>query len=117
MTGGDGLTPAEVAALADRITAAVIGCPAVAGMAEVPGAPVATYLAGRIVSGVAVRPGEAEVSVVARYGLRLPEVAAQVRQAVVPLVPGWVVHVVIGGIAEPAPDDVPAPDEERAGGP
>jgi len=96
MTDQDDLTPAEAAALADRIVRAVTGCPAVAGMADVPGAPIATYLAGRIVSGVAVRPGEVEVSVVAGYGMRLSEVAAQVRQAVTPLVPGRVVHVVIG---------------------
>ena len=96
MTGRD--DPAEVAGLADRIVAAVTGCAAVAGLTEAPGGPVATYLPGRTISGVAVRDGEVEVCVVARYGLPLLEVAEQVRQAVAPLVPDRVVDVVIGDI-------------------
>ena len=107
MTGRD--DPAEVAGLADRIVGAVTGCAAVAGLTGAPGGPVATYLPGRTVSGVAVRAGEVEVCVTARYGLPLPEVAEQVRQAVAPLVPGRVVDVVIGDIA------VAEPEEERAG--
>ncbi len=109
MTGRD--DPAEVAGLADRIVAAVTGCAAVAGLTEAPGGPVATYLPGRTISGVAVRDGEVEVCVVARYGLPLLEVAEQVRQAVAPLVPERVVDVVIGDIA------VAGPEQKRAGGP
>jgi hypothetical protein len=90
-----------VAELADRIAVAVTLCPDVAGLTQVPGMPVATYLPGRTVSGVAVRSGEVEICVVARYGLPLPRVAEQVRQAVEPLVPGWVVDVVIGDITAP----------------
>jgi hypothetical protein len=109
MTGPDDLTPTEAAELADRIVRAVTGCPAVAGLAGAPGGPVATYLPGRVVPGVAVRPGEVEVCVTAGPGLPLPEVAAQVRQAVMPLVPGWAVDVVIGDIAGPGPaEDRPA---------
>jgi hypothetical protein len=92
---------AEVAELADRIAATVTGCPDVAGLTENPGVPVATYLPGRTVSGVAVRPAEVEICVVARYGRPLPQVAEQVRQAVEPLVPGRAVDVVIGDIAPP----------------
>jgi hypothetical protein len=87
-----------VADLADRIAAAVIRCPDVAGLTQVPGMPVATYLPGRTVSGVAVRSAEVEICVVARYGPPLSQVAAQVRRAVEPLVPGRVVDVVIGDI-------------------
>jgi hypothetical protein len=90
-----------VAELADRIAAAVTRCPDVAGLIQIPGMPVATYLPGRTVSGVAVRPAEIEISVVARYGLPLPQVASQVRQAVEPLVPGRVVDVVIADITSP----------------
>ena len=107
MTGRD--DPAEVAGLADRIVGAVTGCAAVAGLTEAPGGPVATYLPGRTVSGVAVRAGEVEVCVVARYGQPLRAVAAQVRQAVAALVPDRVVDVVIGDIAEAEAED------ERAG--
>lgn len=99
----------KVAALADRIAATVISCPDVAGLTENPGVPVATYLPGRTVSGVAVRPAEIEICVVARYGPPLAQVAAQVRRAVEPLVPGRVVDVVIGDItAPPAPEAVVA---------
>jgi uncharacterized alkaline shock family protein YloU len=91
----------EVAELADRIAATVTTCPDVAGLIENPGSPVATYLLRRTVSGVAVRPTQVEISVVARYGLPLPQVAAQVREAVQPLVPGRVVDVTIGDITRP----------------
>lgn len=101
MTERGGWPLDEVAALADRIAATVIGCPDVAGLTENPGVPVATYLPGRTVSGVAVRPAEIEICVVARYGPPLALVAAQVRQAVEPLVPGRAVDVVIGDIAAP----------------
>jgi len=91
----------EVAELADRIAAAVTRCPDVAGLTQIPGMPVATYLPGRTVSGVAVRSAEVEICVVARIGPPLPQVAAQVRQAVEPLVPGRVVDVVIADITTP----------------
>lgn len=105
MTTGVARGPAKVAepgALADQIAEAVTGCPDVAGLTEAPGIPVATYLPGRTVSGVAVRAGEVEVSVVARYGRPLREIAGQVRLAVAPLVPGRVVDVVIADITSPA---------------
>ena len=101
MTARGDRAPDGVAGLADRIAAAVTRCPDVAGLTQIPGRPVATYLPGRTVSGVAVRPAEVEVCVVARYGLPLPLVAAHVRQAVEPLVPGRVVDVVIADITAP----------------
>lgn len=101
MTGRGAQPLDEVAKLADRIATAVTGCPDVVGLTENPGIPVATYLLGRTVSGVAVRPAEVEICVVARYGPPLAQVAAQVRQAVEPLVPGRVVDVMIGDIAPP----------------
>jgi uncharacterized alkaline shock family protein YloU len=99
-TRGD-LALDSLAELADRIAAAVTGCPGVAGLTQIPGMPVATYLRGRTMSGVAVRPAEVEICVAARYGPPLPQVAAQVRQAVEPLVPGRVVDVVIADITSP----------------
>jgi len=111
MTGADSPAPAEGAELADQIVAAVTSCPGVAGLTQIPGIPVATYLPGRTVSGVAVRAGEVEVCVVARYGPPLPQIAEQVRQAVAPLVPDRVVDVVIADIA------LPGAEPERAGRP
>ena len=101
MTARGDRTLDGVAELADRIAAAVTRCPGVARLTQIPDMPVATYLPGRTVSGVAVRPAEVEICVVARYGPPLPQIAAQVRQAVEPLVPGRVVDVVIGDIAPP----------------
>ena len=101
MTARGDLALDSVAELADRIAAAVTGCPGVAGLAQIPGMPVAAYLRGRTMSGVAVRPAEVEICVAARYGPPLPLVAAQVRQAVEPLVPGRVVDVVIADITSP----------------
>lgn len=109
MTSGVDRAPTEVAELADQIVGAVTGCPDVAGLAEIPGIPVATYLPGRTVSGVAVRPLEVEVCVIARYGLPLPQIAAKVREAVAPLVPGRAVNVVIADIT--SPEERPRPEE------
>ncbi|MET8144153.1 hypothetical protein ABZU32_27925 [Sphaerisporangium sp. NPDC005288] len=95
----------EVERLADRIAQAVEGCPDVASLA---GGPVATYLAGRTVAGIAVRDAEVEVAVVVRYGRPLTEVAAEVRSAVEPLVPGLPVHVRI--------DDITLPGQEALTG-
>ena len=100
MTYGGAQPPTQVGELADRIAAAVTKCPSVAGLGQVPGIPVATYLPGRTVNGVAVRAGEVEVCVVARFGMPLPEVAAQIREAVAPLAPGRVVDVVIADITD-----------------
>lgn len=108
MTASGYRTLDGVAELADRIAAAVTRCPDVAGLTQIPGMPVATYLPGRTVAGVAVRSAEVEISVVARFGLPLPQVAAQVRQAVEPLVPGRVVDVVIADITSPQARPKPA---------
>jgi hypothetical protein len=84
--------------LADRIAAAVAGCPAVAVLAD---GPVATYLPGRTVPGVAVRDGLVVVAVVARYGPPLAHVAGQVRAAVAGVAPGLAVDVRIEDIQLP----------------
>jgi hypothetical protein len=93
-----------VARLADAIAAAVRGCSAVARLAA---GPVATYLPGRRVPGVAVRGDEVRVVVVARYGPPLPRVAADVRAAVRQVDPGLRVEVVIEDIDLPASDTRP----------
>src|SRR5690606_24097024 len=62
-------------ALAERVRA----CPDVADLAAGPFGTIATYLPGGKVSGVAVRPGEVEIAIVARYGRPLPRIAEEVR--------------------------------------
>jgi hypothetical protein len=98
VTGPGSQSLTAVAELADRIAATVTKCPDVAGLTQSPSVPVATYLPGRTVTGVAVRPSAVEICVTARYGPSLALVAEQVRRSVEPLVPGRVVDVVIGDI-------------------
>ncbi|SDR95117.1 hypothetical protein [Actinopolymorpha singaporensis] len=97
-----GTEPVDAGRLADLIAAAVGACPDVARLSA---GPVATYLPGRSVPGVAVRDGEVRVAVVARYGRPLAEIAEQVRAAVAPLVPARRVDVTI--------DDLAIGDEEQ----
>lgn len=85
--------------LADRIATAVAACPSVAALAS---GPVATYLPGRVVTGVAVRDTLVVAAVVARHGPPLAEVAGQVRAAVAGVAPGLAVEVHI--------DDIQLPD-------
>lgn len=86
MNGSSGCRDADrVGLLADRIAETVAGCPAVAALAD---GPLGTYLPGRIVRGVAVHDAGVRIAVIARYGPPLTEVAAQVRSAVAPLMPG-----------------------------
>ncbi|GAA2757406.1 Asp23/Gls24 family envelope stress response protein [Actinopolymorpha rutila] len=101
-----GAEPVDAGRLADRIAAAVTACPEVARLSA---GPVATYLPGRSVPGVAVRDDEVRVAVVARYGRPLAEIAEQVRAAVVPLVSARRVDVTI--------DDLAMGDEEQDGRP
>ena len=96
-----GRNTAEARLLADRIAAAVAGCPAVAALAD---GPVGTYLPGRTVPGVAVRDGLVVVAVVARLGRPLAEAAGQVRAAVAGVAPGLAVDVYI--------DDIQLPDAD-----
>jgi uncharacterized alkaline shock family protein YloU len=95
----------EVERLADRIAQAVAGCPDVASLA---GGPVATYLSGRSVTGVAVRETEVEVALVARYGRPLREIAAEVRTAVEALAPGLTVNIRVQDINVPEPGTGPS---------
>ncbi len=88
----------EAGHLADRIALAVVACPAVATLAD---GPVATYLPGRVVTGVAVRDKLVVVVVVARHGRPLAEAAGQVRAAVAEVAPGLAVDVRIDDIRLP----------------
>ncbi len=96
-----GRDTAEAGLLADRIAAAVAGCPAVAALAD---GPVGTYLPGRTVPGVAVRDDLVVVAVVARLGRPLAEAADEVRAAVAGVAPGLAVDVYI--------DDIQLPDAD-----
>ena len=70
----------------DEVVRAVEDCPSVARMAPGAVVEVATYLPGRRVPGVRLGDGVLEVHVVARYGQALPDVAEEVRRALVDVV-------------------------------
>lgn len=92
---------------ADAVAAAVLACPAVVGL-RAGGGLVATYLPGRRVEGVRTGPDAIEVSVVARLGVPVRTLDAQVRAALAPHARGRAVHLhvedVVDLVAAPAPD-------------
>ena len=112
-------TPPNVAAAevlveagtADAMAAAVAACPAVASLHGGGLRRTATYLPGRLVEGVHLDDDRVRVSVVAVQGVPLHEVAAQIREAVAPLVPGRAVDVRVADllVATPPPASPPAP--------
>lgn len=84
--------------LAERIAAAVAGCPSVVRLAA---GPAATYLPGRTVPGVAVREDQVRIAVVAAFGPPIADVAEEVRAAVRQVVPNLPIDVVIEDIEVP----------------
>ncbi|RZT89029.1 hypothetical protein EV383_5983 [Pseudonocardia sediminis] len=79
----------------DLVAAIVLSCPAVAGLHPGPFGEVATYLPGRRVSGVRVRPGAVEVHVIGRYPIPVPEIEGQVRAAIAAAGPSPVQALVV----------------------
>lgn len=71
--------------LADEIAAAVLAVPGVAGLHAGTFGEVATYLPGRRVTGVRVRPDVTEVHVVLSWGAPVLPTADAIRAAVAPL--------------------------------
>ena len=92
----------------DAVAAVVQALPAVSSLSGGRFGEVATYLPGRRVQGVRVRPDAVEVHVVAQGGLPLPAVAGAVRGAVLPLPGGRPVDVHV--------DDIDIGDPVSAGG-
>nr|WP_285758832.1 hypothetical protein [Nocardiopsis ansamitocini] len=90
--------------MSSRIALRVRALPDVVELSSGSFGTLATPLPGGTVDGVAVRDDIVEVGVVVRYGRPLPEVAADVQAAVVPLAEGRAVHVsvedVIAGLPE-----------------
>jgi hypothetical protein len=85
---------------ADRIAAAVMALPQVAGLHSGRFGEIATLLPGRRVPGVRIRPGEITVGVTGRYPVSVAELGDGVRAAVGPV--GRPVNVRVGDLAPPA---------------
>ncbi|KZM34851.1 Asp23/Gls24 family envelope stress response protein [Oerskovia enterophila] len=86
--------------LADRVVAAVLAVPGVVRLHAGAFGEVATYLPGRAVTGVRLRPDEAEVHLVVSAGRPIPEVAGNVHEAVRALV-SEPVHVFVEDVEPP----------------
>jgi hypothetical protein len=105
-----GATPGMADPDPDLIAIAVLAVPHVAALSGGRFGEIATYLPGRRVDGIRIRPGQVEVHVVARYGPTMAEVGAAVRAAVVDAVGPVEVVVGIDDLAVP-----PAPHGSAAG--
>ncbi|MCA1847025.1 MAG: hypothetical protein LC792_28305 [Actinobacteria bacterium] len=86
----------------DLIAEQVAACRSVARMSPGPFGEVATYLPGRRVPGVRIGDGRVEVHVVACWGVRVPDLAAEVRAVLGRVAGGRPVDVHV--------DDVDVPD-------
>lgn len=89
---------ADPAVVADAVSAAVLAVPGVVALHAGPFGTVATYLPGRRVIGVRLRPGAGEVHVVLHEHADVLRTAARVHAAAEPLA-GGPVHVVVEDLA------------------
>lgn len=96
----------------ERVAAAVLAHPGVAGLSSGPYGAVVTYLPGRRVAGVVVGDGDepSRLSVVLRFGAPVEATAADLRRLVAGLTGARRVDVVVTDIALPdePTTDVPA---------
>ncbi|MDQ3762333.1 MAG: hypothetical protein M3460_11785 [Actinomycetota bacterium] len=94
--------------LADAVAAAVRAHPAVADLDGGPFGAIACYLPGRRVVGVRVgEPGEpVEVSVVARLGTPLPQLATELRRVITAITGSKVIDLTINDLitGDPTPN-------------
>lgn len=100
MTVGAAASPS--ADLADRVAIAVLGVPGVVGLHPGVFGEVATYLPGRRVDGVRLRPDRSEVHLVLAWGAPALPTAEAVRAAASALT-GTPVDVSVEDVADPAP--------------
>jgi len=85
----------------DAVAAAARGCAAVDDLCSGAWGGVVSYLPGRQVAGVRVTRDHVVISVRARWGIPVSELAAQIRAAVTSLVAPRRVDVVVADLAEP----------------
>ena len=97
----------------DAVAAAVLACADVAGLDGGQFGEVASYLPGRVVTGVVVSGGRVRVQICSRWGVPVAVLAAQITRAVRPLTGPRPVDIVIADIEDPPG---PAPRAAPAGG-
>lgn len=103
---------ADLGQLAEAVAAAVRAHPAVADLDGGPFGVIACYLPGRRVVGVRLgEPGEpVEVSVVARLGIPLPQLATELRRVIVAVTGPRAVDLIINDVITGVPAPVLTPD-------
>ncbi|MBB4935242.1 hypothetical protein F4561_006136 [Lipingzhangella halophila] len=89
----------DVASEGRRIADTVSGLPDIEGLSSGSLGTVCTPVPGGRIEGVALRDDSVQVGVVVRLGRPLPEIAADVHDAVLAMVPGRRVHVSIEDVA------------------
>ena len=87
---------------ADSVAERTVRCRSVARISSGPFGEVATYLPGRRVPGIRLTDHTIEVHVVARWGVRVSDLAAEVRAAVQPTAAGRSVDVHVDDVEIPA---------------
>jgi len=102
-TGADDAGPDGQGARADQVVRAVLAVPGVVRLHAGAFGEVATYLPGRAVTGVRLRPDASEVHLVVSTDRPIPAVARDVHEAVRHLVPGPVSVFVEDVESLPAP--------------
>ena len=105
---------AHLVGLATVIAASVQQCPGVAALSAGEFRQFGTYLAGRQVTGVSVDADRIDIGVVARFGVPVGDLSAQVRAAVAPLVSGRSINIHVedvqipgDAVADPGPPALP----------
>ena len=90
---------------ADAVAQRAAACRSVAGLSAGPVGEVATYLPGRRVPGVRLSDDRIEVHVIGRWGIRVADLAAEVRAAIAPIAPGVPVDVHVDDLELPEDGD------------
>jgi len=90
--------------LAARVAAGVLACPAVESLTAGPHGTCSTYGPSVRIEGVCILAEAVEVHVVSHWGVSAMEVGAQIRELLMPDLPGRVVDVVIEGIGDTRAD-------------
>jgi len=100
--GGTGPGPAVIDGVdVDAVAAVVSGC---AGVSRLDGGrfgEVASYLPGRTVAGVVVSGGRVMVQVQSRWGIPVPDLAALITTALVPVTGHRPIDVVVADLDDP----------------
>jgi hypothetical protein len=109
--------PDDLVGLATLVATSVQRCPAVAALTAGRFRQFGTFLAGQQAVGVSVDADRIDIGVVARFGVPVDDLSAQVRAAVAPLVGGRSINIRIEDVQMPgdAVTDPGAPALPQAG--